>query len=81
MKTGTPHVFDFHLGMEILGQEALIGRFEVPLTRSSILERERLFFMDRSFVGNGTRRRDGMTRAAARKSSIRVNVQQITYCF
>jgi len=60
METGTPHVFDFHLGMEILGQEALIGRFEVPLTRSSILERERLFFMDRSFVGNGTRRRDGI---------------------
>ena len=60
METGTPHVFDFHLGTELLGQEALIGRFEVPLTRSAILERERLFFLDRSLVGSTIRHRDGI---------------------
>lgn len=60
METGTPHVFDFHVGTEIFGQEALIGRFETPLTRSAIMERERLFFLDRSIVGSTLRHRDGI---------------------
>jgi hypothetical protein len=60
METGTPHVFDFHVGRELFGQEALIGRFETPLTRSAIMERERLFFLDRSVVGRTARHRDGI---------------------
>jgi hypothetical protein len=60
LETGTPHVFDFHLGTELFGQEALIGRFETPLTRSAIMERERLFFLDRSIVGSTLRHRDGV---------------------
>ena len=60
METGTPHVFDFHLGTELFGQELLVGRFETPLTRSRLMERERLFFLDRSLIGDTFHHKDGI---------------------
>lgn len=57
---GTPTLLDAYLGMDALGGTAILGRFETPLTRSRLLERERLLFLDRSLVGASSGRVDGL---------------------
>jgi len=57
---GTPTFLDAYVGVEaLLGARALLGRFETPLTRSRLIERERLFFLDRSLVGASSGWMDG----------------------
>ena len=46
-----PALLDAYIGVDALGAQALLGRFETPLTRSRLIERERLLFLDRSLVG------------------------------
>lgn len=55
-----PDFLDAHLGAEIGGVKALLGRFETPLTRSRLIERERLVFLDRSLVGETSGWMDGV---------------------
>jgi hypothetical protein len=54
-----PDFLDAHLGADLLGAKALLGRFETPLTRSRLIERERLVFLDRSLVGASSSWEDG----------------------
>ena len=56
---GDPDLLDAHLGTELMGAKTLIGRFETPLTRSRLIERERLMFLDRSLVGASSGWLDG----------------------
>ena len=46
-----PTILDAYIGVDAQGARALLGRFETPLTRSRLIERERLLFLDRSLVG------------------------------
>jgi hypothetical protein len=56
---GAPDLLDAHLGVDLMGAKALLGRFETPLTRSRLIERERLVFLDRSQVGASSGWQDG----------------------
>ena len=58
--SGTPTFLDAYVGTDIRGTRALLGRFETPLTRSRLIERERLLFLDRSLVGAASDRMDGL---------------------
>ena len=55
----SPTFLDAHLGADFMGSKALFGRFETPLTRSRLIERERLVFLDRSLVGEASGWLDG----------------------
>ena len=54
-----PDFLDAHLGTELRGMTAILGRFETPLTRSRMIERERLVFWDRSRGGDTSGWLDG----------------------
>ena len=57
---GEPDFLDAHLGVDFMGTKTLLGRFETPLTRSRLIERERLVFLDRSLVGASSGWQDGL---------------------